>query len=80
MGEDKLNAVEVATLFFNNVVRHFGVPTYVIHDRDPRFTSDFWQNMWKLLGSRVIATTAHHPQGDGQTERINCTIAKILHA
>ena len=80
MGENSLTAEHVALLFFHNVVRHFGIPTSVIHDRDPRFTSDFWQSLWKLLGSRAIATSAHHPQADGQTERMNRTIGQILRA
>ena len=40
-GEGELKAPEVATLFFNNWVRFFGVPYYIIHDRDVRFTAAF---------------------------------------
>ena len=61
------------------MVRYFGIPISVIHDRDPRFTSDFWQSLWKLLGSHAIAISAHHPQADGQTECMNYTIGQILH-
>ena len=42
MGEENLEASRVADLFFDNVVRLFGVPQVVLHDRDPRFTSKFW--------------------------------------
>ena len=69
MGESQLSAPEVAKLFFNHVVRYYGVPRSVIHDRDPRFTSLFWKELWTLLGCKVSATTAYHPQGDGQTEQ-----------
>ena len=41
MGEGELSAEQVATLFFNAVVRLFGLPDEVLHDRDPRFTADF---------------------------------------
>ena len=58
----------------------FWHPTTVIYNRDPRFNSDFWQSLWKLLKSHAIVTFAHHPQADGQTECINCTIGQILHA
>ena len=39
MGEGVLSAASVARLFFDHVVRSFGVPHVVLHDRDPRFTS-----------------------------------------
>ena len=40
-GENQLTAPEVAKIFFENWVRFFGVPKYVIHDRDIRFTASF---------------------------------------
>ena len=40
MEEGELSAEQVATLFFNAVVRLFGLPDEVLHDRDPRFTAD----------------------------------------
>ena len=42
MGADSLAAGEVAHMFFERVVRDFGVPSSVISDRDPRFTGSFW--------------------------------------
>ena len=77
MGEDLLTAEQVELLFFQNLVRYFGIPTSVFHDRDPRFTRYFWKSFWKLLGSRAIATHAHHPQADGQIECMNFKIGQI---
>ena len=37
MGDD-LSAGEVARLFFDRIVRDFGVPVSIVSDRDPRFT------------------------------------------
>ena len=65
MGDAQLTAPAVAKLFFDNIVRHFGVPSDVVHDRDPRFTSLFWKELWSLLGTKVSATSAYHPQSDG---------------
>ena len=78
VGEGQLTAKEVATLFFNGVVRTYGLPRVVLHDRDPRFTSHFWKNLWALLGVRVALSTAHHPQTDGQTERAHRTLEQTL--
>ena len=41
MGEGELSTEQVAHLFFENVVRTFGLPNEVLHDRDPRFTANF---------------------------------------
>ena len=79
MGEDLLIDEQVALLFFENVVQYFGISISVFYDRDPRFTSDFWQSLWKLIGSHATAISAHHPQADGYTKRMNHTIGQILH-
>ena len=42
MGGGLLSAGEVAKLLFDNIVRLYGVPESLVHDRDPRFTSDLW--------------------------------------
>ena len=61
MGEGALGAVDIADLFFAHVVSRFGVPRSVLHDRDPRFTSSFWKQLWARLGTRVRMSTAFHP-------------------
>lgn len=38
MGEGALSAEATARLFYDSVVRLYGVPTTVLHDRDVRFT------------------------------------------
>lgn len=60
-----------AGLFFKEVVKHFGIPSEIISDRDPRFTGKFWTSLFKLLGSELRFSVAYYPQTDGQTERIN---------
>ena len=42
MGEGALNASPIAKIFFDNIVRFFGVPAKAISNRDPRFTTSFW--------------------------------------
>ena len=73
-----VTAPQLAKLFFNEIVRHHGVPSSIISDRDPRFTSSFWQQLWKQLGTKLAMSTAYHPQTDGQTERANRTIEEML--
>ncbi|CAJ2500431.1 Uu.00g032840.m01.CDS01 [Anthostomella pinea] len=38
------------------------------------FTSRFWKGLWKSLGTRLLMTTAYHPQGDGASEQKNQTV------
>ena len=75
-----VTAPELAILFFREVVRHHGLPSSIISDRDPRFTSSFWSELWKRLGTLLAMSTAYHPQSDGQTERANRTIEDMLRA
>ena len=56
------------------------MPKQLVHDRDPRFTSQLWQELWTLLGTKTSASTAFHPQSDGQTERMNRTVEQVLRA
>lgn len=74
MGDAALTAVETAQLFFDRVVRDFGVPAVIVSDRDPRFTSAFWTALMEIVGTRLAFSTAHHPQSDGQTERQHRTL------
>ena len=57
----EMSSEATAKLLFEAVVRFYGLPDEVLHDRDPRFTADFWCELWKLLGSRVVFSSAYHP-------------------
>jgi hypothetical protein len=65
MGDDILTAGEVARLFFDRVVRDFGVPRELISDRDPRWVSAFWRALMAIIRTRLAFSTAFHPQSDG---------------
>lgn len=42
-------------------VKHWGVPLSIINDRDARFTSAFWKELFKLIGTKFLMSTSHHP-------------------
>ncbi|KAJ0956109.1 putative nucleotidyltransferase, Ribonuclease H [Helianthus annuus] len=71
---------QLAAVYLKEVVARHGVPTSIISDRDPRFTSELWQSMHKLFGSKLDMSTAYHPQTDGQSERTIQTLEDMLRA
>lgn len=73
-----VTAPALARIFVDAVIRLHGWPRTLISDRDSKFTSAFWQALFKEWGTSVAMSTAFHPQTDGQTERTNRTLEEML--
>jgi len=54
------------------------MPWKVVSDRGPQFIAEFTRELYWLLGIELAATTAYHPQGDGQTEWVNQELEQYL--
>ncbi|MBW0558797.1 hypothetical protein O181_098512 [Austropuccinia psidii MF-1] len=63
-------AMDTALLFWNNIISTCGIPKIIISDRDPKFTSEFWTNLYDILSTKLAFFTAYHPQTDGLAERM----------
>nr|XP_043619798.1 uncharacterized protein LOC122591603 [Erigeron canadensis] len=72
------DASAVANFFIKEIVRLHGIPKTIVSDRDVKFLSYFWKTLWRLMGTRLMFSTSHHPQTDGQTEVTNKTIGMLL--
>jgi len=74
-----ISATGAAHLFLNHVWKHHSFPWKVVSDRGPQFIAEFTQELYRLLRIKLAATTAYHPQGDGQTEQVNQELEQYLH-
>jgi hypothetical protein len=68
----------VAKAYMDNIVRLHGVPLSITSDRDKVFTSVFWRELMKSVGTKLHYSTAYHPQTDGQSERVNQCLEQYL--
>ena len=76
--KDSFTAMDVANAFTTNHYAHYGLPTSIVSDRDPRFTSAFWKGLHAILNVKLIMATVFHQQTNGQVERANKTIGQML--
>ncbi|MBW0484122.1 hypothetical protein O181_023837 [Austropuccinia psidii MF-1] len=70
--------MDTALIFWNNIIATCGVPKIIISDRDPKFTSECWTNLYDMLGTKLEFSTAYHPQTGGLAERMIKTIEDII--
>jgi hypothetical protein len=73
-----VTACGAAQLFLRNVWKLHGLPSKVVSDRGPQFVAEFLRELYRLLGISLAASTAYHPQTDGQTERLNQELEQYI--
>ncbi|SJL08909.1 uncharacterized protein ARMOST_12283 [Armillaria ostoyae] len=74
----ELSAEGWARILRDHVYARHGMPQVVISDRGPQFVSAFMKELYRMLDITQNASTAFHPQTDGQTERVNQEVEKYL--
>ena len=75
---DMINSPGLAQLFVMHVFSKHGVPEHVTSDRGSEFVSRFFRSLGTALNMRLHFTSGYHPEGDGQTERVNQTLEQYL--
>ena len=73
-----ITADATAKLFIKHVFKDFGLAQTMLSDRDTLFVSNFWQSLFKQLGTILPMSCGYHPQTDGQTEIMNKTLEGML--
>jgi hypothetical protein len=72
------SAQKVADLFIDNICKLHGPPSVIVSDQDTIFTSVVWKEIFAALKVTLNFSTAHHPETDGQTERVNQCLEQYL--
>ena len=69
---------KIAKLYFDEIVKLYGLPKTILSNRDVCFMSYFWKTLWHLVGTELKFSTAFHPQTDGQIEVVNRSLGNLL--
>lgn len=74
-GHDTYRAEHWATICVTLwLLTGWGIPKNIISDRDSKFISKFWTTVFNALQTKLLMSTAWHPQTDGASERKNQTV------
>ena len=75
---EEIDAKGVAHVWWRHMLVEAGLPLAIVSDRDPKFTSEFWRCLMKIVGCDLKLSTAHHPQTDGLAERAIQTLEDLI--
>ena len=74
----EINGQNIAAFIYKDVICRHGVPRVMTSDRGVEFNNQLIRILAETYKIKHITTTAYHPQGNGQVERMNRTIKNIL--
>jgi hypothetical protein len=75
---ETLDAAKTALLYATYILPHYGLPSQIISDRDPRFMATVSKELCHILSILQNISTTYHPQTDGQSERTNQRLEQYL--
>jgi hypothetical protein len=71
-------AIDITNVFMKEIFRLYGMLKEIVFDRETKFTSNFWKSLMVGLETKLLFSTAYHPQTDGKTERVNQILEDML--
>ena len=70
---------DIANIFMKEIFKLHGLPKAIVSDRDVKFTSNFWKELFVDLGTQLNFGTTYNPHTDGYTERVNHVLEDMFH-
>jgi transposase InsO family protein len=71
-------AKKYAEVYLDQIIHLHGVPKIIISDRGAQFNARLWKQLQSFLRTKLIRSSAYHPQTDGQIERVNQILEDML--
>ena len=72
------SAATTARVLWNNVFMGYGIPHKILTDQGGSFQGDLMKEMCELGQVEKLRTTPSHPAGNGQVERMNGTLIRMI--
>jgi hypothetical protein len=72
--------ITYAQIYIACILSLHEIPKTIVLDREQQFVSKFWEELHKSLGTKLLHSSAYHPQTSGQTERVNQILEDMLRA
>jgi len=57
----RMSMAKLAEMYIKEIVRLHEIPSSIVSDRDPRFTSRFWQTLQEASGTKLTMSSTYHP-------------------
>jgi hypothetical protein len=73
-----ITASKLAWLYVHEIICLYELVETIVSNRDSKFTSRFWHETHKLLGTKLLMSTSFHPQTDSVSKRAIHSMAQIL--
>ena len=62
-------AKKYAEIYIDRIVCLHGIPKTIISDRGPQFVARFWEQLQEAPGTKLIRSSAYHPQTEDYLNR-----------
>jgi hypothetical protein len=70
--------INISEIFMKEIFRLHRIPKMVISDRDVKFTSTFWKELFASLNTNMNFITRYHPKMNRHIERMNQIVEDML--
>ena len=74
------SAITTASVILNEVIARYGAPLSIHSDLGSNYESQIFQELCKLMEVRKTRTSVRNPKGNGQAEKFNRTLVRMIKA